>query len=188
MEIIMSLSFFSNLEVADLIPVIVRLAVIIIAAEVIIDFFKRRATVALVDAIKSLGANTPETAVSAEQLENVLPDAKKKCRMLLTGKTSLSGYVLCADDAENPEKKYVKYTGTERWYIPEAENLKEEGIDAVKGAYIPAALREGAEKSLAKIIIGLVFLVVIGELFIYFYPQISEFVSNGFGQLLGTKN
>ena len=154
----------------ELVPFFTRIAVIVIIAAVLYDFFRRRFAAAVIDGIVSAGAVSEETAVSSEELEKQAKGLAKKRRAMLKETSPLRRYVM-----------KTEVNGEARFYIPPVQETDEEGIDAIakNARRIPAALRGGAERSPAKIVIGLVLLAVAGELFIRFFPSLYEhFITN----------
>ena len=150
----------------ELVPFFTRIAVLVIIAAVLYDYFRRRFAASIINAIVGAGAVSEETAVSADELEAKEKGLGRKCRAMLKDTSPLRRYVMKAEKG---------------FYIPPVEETNEEGIDAIakNARRIPASLRGGAERSLLKIVIGLVLLVIAGELFIRFYPVLYDHFIEG---------
>lgn len=149
----------------ELVPFFTRIAVVLIVVAVLYDYFRRRFAASIIDAISSAGAISEETAVSTAELEKQVKGIEIKCRFMLRDASPLRRYVMKAEG-----------DGEARWYIPPAVETDEEGIDAIgkNAKRIPASLRGGAERSALKMVIGLALLVIVGELFIYFFPALYD--------------
>lgn len=166
-------------DAVSLAPLFIRLAVIILCFALVYDYMRRRWAQAVIGAIEKAGADSPENAKSAAELDRVCPGAAKCCRAMLKDGSMLRRLVLKAEDGEAADgKKRGRLTGKERFYIPKAPEVEEEGIEALKSSArrIPSSLREGGEKSPFKMIVGLVLLVIAAELLIYFFPELYEYI------------
>ena len=151
----------------ETVPFFTRIAVIVIIFAVLYDFFRRRFSSDIISGITSAGADSPENAVSSADLEKFGKGNARKCRFMLRETSPLRRYVMKTEDG--------------RWYIPPVSDSGEEGIDAVmkNARRLPASLRGGAERSALKMVIGLVLLIIAGELFIRFFPVLYDhFIEN----------
>ncbi len=154
----------------ELVPFFTRIAVIVIVAAVLYDYFRRRLAAQIISVLNSSGAVSAETAKSAEELEKLSAGMKRKCRLMLRDTSPLRRYVMKTETASGAA-----------WYIPPAEKTDEEGIEAIARSQrrLPASLRGGAERSVIKMVIGIVLLIVAGELFIRFFPVLyAHFIEN----------
>ena len=133
----------------DAAPYLIRLASLVIIVAVIFDFLKRRRISKIVSALKEANALTEESAVSLDGLG-------KWTRRYLKPACSLRRVVLPAGD---------------KWYLSETDS---DGFSR-----IPVSLRDGAEMSTAKLIIGIVLTVIGTELVVHFFPQIAELFGKG---------
>ena len=184
-------SIFGGIYTYDaetLVPIFVRLAVVIAVVAIFYDYFKRRWAQAIIEALNKAGADSPENAKTADELEKISRGVARYCQFMLKEGSMLRRVVLKAADVESDEeKKSTRLTGMERWYIPPAPEVEGEGIDAVKAVArrVPSSLREGAETSLFKTIVGIVIMIVAAELFIYFFPSIYSYIFENSKNIFG---
>ncbi len=81
------------------------------------------------------------------------------------------------ENTKNGKKRSEKLTGSEKWYFKQPE-LTGDDEENKKPAYsMPYVLRDGGERSTAKIVIGIIVVILFSELIIYFLPQIISFFS-----------
>ena len=170
-------------EMLVYLPTVIRIAALFLAVCLIYDYFKRKWAKSIVEAVKSAEASSPETALSAEELSKSCPGFKKLSRLLLRRSHSpLRRYVLCVrdeapeEDTKSRKKHSDKLTGKERWYILTADAGSDDGEKAPAHS-LPAVLRDGAEVSPAKLIIGIILLFVFSELVIHYLVPIYNFIT-----------
>ncbi len=177
-------------DVAEYLPILIRVGAVIIIAASLFDYFKRKWAKSIVEAVNSAGAVSKETAVSTSELEKIKPGIRKLIGLLLKYEYSpLRRKVKCVSPEaveENDKKsknKPAKLTENEKWYIDPPKPLMddEEDKSAEEDQHTPstpAILREGAEVNPVKLVIGLVLTVIFCEAIIYFLPQIMSFFEN----------
>lgn len=176
----------------EYLPLLIRIGTVLLAVAVVLDFLKRKWARELVSSLHSLGAYSPELALGTAELEKTCPHVKLCVRLLLSSEyNALRRTVLCVkgqqekhDGTKRRKNRSDKLTGDERWYIlppspaiesaTQDETADRESTDT-EARSTPAILREGAEMTLPRLIVGLVLAAAFAELIIHYLPQIADF-------------
>ena len=149
---------------------------------ILYDYFKRKWANALVEALSSAGAESIGTAIGADELEKSIKNVRLKLRILLSSEmNSLRRVIKCVSTESENEKKgkkrSEKLTGSEKWYLKQPETVGDDEEDKKPAYSMPYVLRDGGERSTAKLVIGILIIILFSELIIYFLPQIISFFS-----------
>ncbi len=168
-------------EITYYLPIVIRVGAVVMICAILYDYFKRKWANALVDALKSAGAESIGTAVGTDELEKSIKNVRLIIKILLSSEmSSLRRVIKCVsverENTKNGKKRSEKLTGSEKWYLKMPE-LSEEDENQKTSYSMPYVLRDGGERSTAKIVIGIIVVILFSELIIYFLPQIISFFS-----------
>lgn len=169
-------------EMIDYLPIVIRIGAVVMALAILYDYIKRKWANALVETLRSRDAVSIDTAVSTSELEGNIKNARLIIKILLSSEySSLRRVIKCVsvkgEDTQISKKRSAKLMGDEKWYLKMPELVGDDEKDKVPEYSLPYVLRDGGEKSRAKIIIGIVIVILFSELIIYFLPQIVSFFS-----------
>lgn len=169
-------------ELTYYLPIVIRIGAVLMICAILYDYFKRKWANALVEALSSAGAESIGTAVSADELEKSIKNVRLKLRILLSSEmSSLRRVIKCVStesaETQNSKKRSGKLTGSEKWYFKQPELTGDDEEDKKPAYSMPYVLRDGGERSTAKLVIGIVVVILFTELIIYFLPQIMSFFS-----------
>lgn len=161
---------FYSYSVKETVPFFTTLAVVILIAALIYDYFRRRIAHKIIKSINDAGAHSPSSALTASALDETLGSWARFGKYMLRRQGALRRCV-----------KAVKTDSGASYYIPQSPDAPAVGADAVEAsnnAYssLPASLRGGGERSLRSLIITVILLVIAGELFIRFFPTLYEYI------------
>lgn len=86
-------------ELLLFLPILIRIAVGIIILAVLYDYLRRKLARMIVDTVKSVGAESPETAKTTSELEAVKKGFGRSAAFLLRKHSPLRRYVKCTTDS-----------------------------------------------------------------------------------------
>ncbi len=169
-------------EMIEYLPIVIRIGALVMICAILYDYFKRKWANALVEALKTMEAVSIGTAVGVDELEKTFKNARLIIKILLSNEySSLRRVVKCVsarrETSQNSKKRSAKLTGDEKWYLNMPEPPADDEEEKAPAPSVPYVLREGGEKSRAKIVIGIIVVILFSELVIYFLPQITSFFS-----------
>lgn len=166
-------------EITYYLPIVIRIGAVVMICAILYDYFKRKWANAFVEALSSAGAESIGTAVGKDELKKQLKNAELIIKILLSSEySSLRRVIKCVsverEETQNSKKRSKKLTGSEKWYL-KMPVLSEDDEENTPSYSVPYVLRDGGEKSRAKIVIGIIVVILFTELLIYFLPQIISF-------------
>lgn len=169
-------------EITYYLPIIIRIGALVMICAVLYDYFKRRWANAFVEALKTSEAVSIGTAACVDELEKHFKGARRFTVLFLANEnSSLRRVIKCVsvkrEPAQTSKKRSARLTGEEKWYLNMPEIPSDDEKNKEIHHTVPYVLRDGGEKSRAKLIIGIVAVILFSELIIYFLPQIISFFS-----------
>lgn len=157
---------FYTYSLKETVPFFTTLAVAIIIAALIYDYFRRRIAHRIITALNDVGAHAPSSAMAASRLDEILGSAARFGRYMLRRDGALRRYV-----------KAAKTDAGAAYYIPQTDGGRAVGADATEDVtHLPASLRGGGERSVRSLVFSIVLLIVAAELFIRFFPTLYEYI------------
>lgn len=156
---------FYTYSLKETVPFFTHIAVAVLAVALIYDYFRRRVASDIIRAINETGAHSPQSALDAARLDEILGRYAALGRHMLKNGSTLRRYV-----------KRARSSAGVGYFIPSATEPLGENATADTSARLPASLRAGGEHSLRGLVVSIVLLVVFGEVFIRFFPTLYEYI------------